>query len=237
MISLRKSQAGITETKIRENKMTVYIFTGGDVFADSLAELGIEIPQGSAIIAADSGYATAKRLGVKPDLLLGDLDSLDKSFLDDESEPLEKIIVSPVKDDTDTQLAVDTAIDRYSADEIIIVGGLGGRLDHTLSNVYLLEYTRDKGVDCIICDGRNRVRLLCADGIKKSCRISKNSKYLSLISLTDKCEGVSISGVFYPLSEVELTRSYSYAISNEITSKSAEISIFRGKLLIIECCD
>ena len=110
--------------------MTVYIFTGGEVIADSVNELGVEIEPGSAVIAADSGYETAKRLGVTPDLLLGDLDSLDKSKLSaGELDALEKIIVPPVKDDTDTQLALDTALERYRADCVVIVGGLGGRLE------------------------------------------------------------------------------------------------------------
>ena len=91
------------------------------------------------IIAADSGYNNASRLGVRPGLLLGDLDSIDrKKLAPDELEHIEKIIVPAIKDDTDTQLAVDTALSR-GADKIYIIGGLGGRLDHTLSSVFLLE--------------------------------------------------------------------------------------------------
>ena len=214
-----------------------YIFTGGKVYADSLSELGIRLCEDDLVIAADSGYLSARRLGVMPHLLLGDLDSLDKSLVsEDELTALEKIIVSPIKDDTDTQLAVDTAIER-GADNIVLVGGLGGRLDHTLSSVFLLEYIRKKGVKPMMTDGRNRVRIMCADGETFTERAEKGYKYLSLISLTDKCEGVSISGVYYPLDNVELTRSYSYAVSNEITAEYGEITLTRGVMLVIESRD
>ena len=174
-----------------------YIFTGGQVFADTLDTLGIAISENALVIAADSGYLAAKRFGVKCDMLLGDLDSLDKTSLDEgELDELEKIIVSPIKDDTDTQLAVDTAIER-GAENIYIIGGLGGRLDHTLSSVFLLEYIEEKGVSCVMTDGRNRVRLMCAD--KKTAQpliVERAYKYLSLVALTDTCRGVSISGVY-----------------------------------------
>lgn len=215
-----------------------YIFTGGQVYADSLSDLYLKPKVGDLIIAADSGYLTARRLGVVPDILLGDLDSLDKSRLSkNELDTLEKIIVPPIKDDTDTQLAVDTAISR-GADNIIIVGGLGGRLDHTLSSVFMLEHISKQGVGCLMTDGKNRIRPMLADG-EHSCsiRLSRGYKYLSLVSITDKCTGVAVSGVFYPLDVVELTRSYSYAVSNEITADCAEISLTQGTLLVIESRD
>ncbi|MBO5218927.1 MAG: thiamine diphosphokinase [Clostridia bacterium] len=209
--------------------MRALIITGGKVKAP------LALPAADFVIAADSGYLTAKRLGVKPDLLLGDLDSLDRSQLSPhELDEMQKIIVSPIKDDTDTQLAADTAIAR-GADEIMIVGGLGGRLDHTLSSVFLLEYLAEKGIACAMTDGQSFVRILRGGQtltVKKSGR-----KYLSLISLTDECRGVTISGVYYPLEKAELTRKYSWAVSNEITAQAAEISLSEGVMLVIEAGD
>ena len=215
--------------------MICYIFTGGQVYADSMASLGLERSDGDLVIAADSGYLTAKKLGVKPDLLLGDLDSLDQSQLDaGELDALEKKIVPPIKDDTDTQLAVDTAILR-GADEIVIIGGLGGRLDHTLSSVFLLETIAERGVRCMMTDGRNRVRVMRGG---ETLRVMRSAyRYLSLISLCDVCTGVYIRGVFYPLDNVELSRKYSYAVSNEITADQAEISLGSGVMLVIESRD
>lgn len=214
-----------------------YIFTGGQVFSDTLCEITDADLDGAFIIAADSGYKLAKRFGVKPDMLLGDLDSLDKSSLDErELSEIEKIIVSPIKDDTDTQLAVDTAISR-GAGRIFIIGGLGGRLDHTLSSAFLLEYIAEKGIDCVMTDGKNRVRVMRADTKPVRLSVKRGYKYLSLVSLTDVCRGVSISGVYYPLDDVELTRKYSFAVSNEITADVAEITLGCGTMLVIESRD
>ena len=223
--------------------MTAYIFTGGKIAVGSLDGLGLHISGNDLIIAADSGYNNASRLGVRPGLLLGDLDSIDrKSLAPDELEHIEKIIVPAIKDDTDTQLAVDTAISR-GADEIYIIGGLGGRLDHTLSSVFLLEYIADRGVRAVMTDGQSRVRVMKTAGEPVSLEIPKTFdgtdgfKYLSLVSLNDECNGVRISGVFYPLGGVTLKRSYSYAVSNEITSDHAEITLARGTMLVIESRD
>ena len=223
--------------------MTAYIFTGGKLAVGSMDELGLHMSEADLIIAADSGYNNASRLGVRPGLLLGDLDSIDrKKLAPDELEHIEKIIVPAIKDDTDTQLAVDTAISR-GADEIYIIGGLGGRLDHTLSSVFLLEYIADRGADAVMTDGQSRVRVMKTDGepvtfmIPKTFDGENGFKYLSIVSLTDECEGVRISGVFYPLDGVTLERRYSYAVSNEITSDHAEITLERGTMLVIESRD
>ena len=214
--------------------MTAYIFTGGKIAVGSMDELGLHMSEADLIIAADSGYNNASRLGVRPGLLLGDLDSIDrKKLAPDELEHIEKIIVPAIKDDTDTQLAVDTALER-GADEIIIIGGLGGRLDHTLSTVFLLEYIKDKGARGVITDGRNRVRIMESG---EELTIKRGYKYLSLVGLTDTCEGVSISGVFYPLKDAVLERKYAFAVSNEITADAAEISLSKGILLVIESRD
>ena len=223
--------------------MTAYIFTGGKLAVGSMDELGLHMSEADLIIAADSGYNNASRLGVRPGLLLGDLDSIDrKKLAPDELEHIEKIIVPAIKDDTDTQLAVDTAISR-GADEIYIIGGLGGRLDHTLSSVFLLEYIADRGAGAVMTDGQSRVRVMKTAGepvtfmIPKTFDGENGFKYLSIVSLTDECEGVRISGVFYPLDGVTLKRSYSYAVSNEITSDSAEITLEKGTMLVIESRD
>lgn len=214
-----------------------YIFTGGQVFADSICELSLSPESGDLIIAADSGYMTARRFGIKPDMLLGDLDSLECSKLSaSELNEMEKIIVPRIKDDTDTQLAVDTAIER-GARNIYIIGGLGGRLDHTLSSVFLLEYIADHGVSCTMTDGRNVVRTLISRGEKCSVTVKRGYKYLSLVSLSDVCRGVSVTGVFYPLDDATLTRKYSYAVSNEIIAEHAEITFTDGVMLIIESRD
>lgn len=216
-------------------KMKFYIFTGGRIFEDELADF--EIEKDAVVIAADSGYNNAQKLGITPNILLGDLDSIDKSKLTPhELDNLEKIIVPTEKDDTDTQLAVDTAISR-EAREIVIVGGLGGRLDHTLSTVFLLEYIYDKGVNVYMTDGKNRIRVIKSSGNRVCVEIQKKFKYLSLISLSEECRGVSALGVYYPLENASITRKYSYAVSNVITENCAKVTLLDGCMLIVESRD
>ncbi len=209
-----------------------YIFTGGEVHSLTDAPSGDDF-----VIGADSGFLTAKRFGITPDLLVGDFDSLDLSALGAEGfGKIEKIKVSPIKDDTDTQLAVDIAISK-GAERIFLIGGLGGRVDHTLSNIFLLEYIAEKGIEPIMSDGKNRIKLLMARGERKTVKLERKYKYISIVSISDKCLGVSVKGVFYPLDNAEITRKYTYAVSNQITEDYAEISLDEGKLLIIECED
>ena len=86
----------------------------------------------------------------------------------------------------------------------------------------------------MITDGRNRVRIMESG---EELTIKRGYKYLSLVGLTDTCEGVSISGVFYPLKDAVLERKYAFAVSNEITADAAEISLSKGILLVIESRD
>ena len=105
--------------------MRVFIYTGGAIHAENVTEH----PKGDDfVIAADGGYHNAQALGETPPLLVGDMDSLASSKLPPQ---IEKIEVPAEKDFTDTQLAVDVALKKGAA-EIIIIGGLDGRLDHTL---------------------------------------------------------------------------------------------------------
>ena len=112
-------------------RKTAFIYTGGQVFCEYVTE---KPEKDDLIIAADAGYLTAKEMGIVPDVLLGDFDTLGERNIPDGIECLR---VPREKDDTDTQLAVRTAIER-GAKEIVIIGGLGGRIDHTLSTLAIL---------------------------------------------------------------------------------------------------
>ena len=208
--------------------MKSYIFIGGEVDKSALETA---IPENALIIAADSGYDNAKLLGYaeRCDFVVGDFDSTkEKSFCS-----RAKIVRVPAeKDETDTQLALDIAIEN-GADDICIVGGLSGRLDHTLSNVYLLEYLAGLGIYATICDGKNRVRYLKE---RSSLLIPKsNYKYFGLIPADKEVKGVSINGAKYNLSNAKLEKSNpSFAISNEVSASFAMVSCKKGGLFVIE---
>ena len=208
--------------------MTAWIFTGGTIHPDNISER----PQkDDLVIAADSGLNNARALGIPVAVVVGDYDSLGHA---PEVDPGVEVITVPTeKDVTDTQLAVEYAL-KKGATDITLVGGLGGRLDHTLSNLALLEDLLDKRVRATILDGQSRARLLRNDST-----ILPRSlySYVSLLALDPVCKGVEIEGVKYPLKNTKLFRSFGYAVSNEITGNCCFIAVRKGKLLIVESKD
>lgn len=207
--------------------MRALIYTGGAITPSGITERPKE---GDLLIAADAGFDNAVLLGVTPTLVLGDFDSLDESRLPRETERLR---VPTEKDFTDTQLAVDTAIKR-GADEIVLIGGLSGRLDHTLSNLAILEDLNEKRILCVMTDGRSRVRYLHST----STLIARSGfRYLSLLTLSEKAKGVSVEGCKYPLKNATLSRNFQYAVSNEITGNCALISVRKGGIYVVESKD
>lgn len=205
--------------------MKAFIYTGGNVWKENITE---RPKDGDLIIAADSGLLNARNFGVEPHILLGDFDSLgEPSGLPKDTE---LIRVPAEKDDTDTQLAVNTALER-GATEIVIIGGLDGRLDHTLSTLAILEYLDGKRVHALITSGKNRARFLR----NNSTLIPRSGfRYLSLIAADPLVKGVTIEGCKYPLKKAKLSRPYQYAVSNELTGNCALIDVRRGGVWIIE---
>ena len=210
--------------------MRAFIYTGGKIDASGITEC----PQNDdLVIAADSGYRNAAAMSVRPHILLGDFDSLPREELNEAADGAEVLTVPSEKDFTDTQMAVNTAIKR-GATELIIIGGLSGRLDHTLSNLGIFRHMKINGVRVTMTDGINRVGYLKNDS---AIILRSNFKYLSLIALNEKVKGVTVEGCKYPLSNATLTDRYQYAVSNEITGNCAFVSVKKGELLIIESRD
>ncbi len=209
--------------------MRAFIYTGGHVHHDRITEH----PKAEDLcIAADAGYHTAKALGERLDVLLGDFDSIG-AMPPEVPEDCEILQVPAEKDVTDTQLAVELALDR-GAEDIVIIGGLSGRLDHTLSSLAILEALNLRGVYGVILDGQSRARFLRSS----STLIARSTyKYLSLIAADEVIRGVELEGCKYPLRRATLRRSHQFAVSNEITGNVAFISIKRGGVYIIESTD
>ena len=208
--------------------MKTYILTGGVIHPDNIH---ITPAEGDLIIAADSGLNNAKTLDLAVNAVVGDYDSL--GHTPEVDAGVEVITVPTEKDVTDTQLAVELALARGST-EIIIIGGLGGRLDHTLSNLAILEDLAEKRVRAVIEDGQNRVRLLRNDS---TILPRSGYTYVSLLALDPLCKGVEIEGVKYPLKGAKLERKFQYAVSNEITGNCCFISVRKGSLLVVESRD
>lgn len=175
------------------------------------------------IIAADAGYRHLAALGVKPDLIIGDFDSLG------EVPEQPNVVVCPVrKDDTDTLIAVRRAL-AAGFERLLIFGGTGGRLDHTLANIQTLGFAAKSGAeaflfgdDCVLTAlTRGRLRFFgYAGGI-------------SVFSLGDRALGVGERGVKFPLSEAELTCDFPLGVSNEFDGDRTEISVREGVLVVL----
>lgn len=198
--------------------MKAYIFLGGEVHLTPKSINFIkndENPQNPhpLVIAADSGYDNACDLGLEGEVqvLIGDLDSISDVEL---PSGLEIVRLPPEKDDSDASLAVNMAIER-GADEIFLIGGLSGRLDHTLANIRLIEMLRRAhGIHATILDGKNRVRLVCGE----SAEVRRGEyRYFSLIPVSNVATGITVEGAKYPLRGATLSASTpSLGISNEV---------------------
>lgn len=196
-------------------KQKCVIFCGGPESCDLLkGKL-----DGYFVICADSGYDKAKKLGVSPNLVIGDFDSVQSDL----PENVEVIRAPAKKDDTDTLLAVKTALSRgYKA--LLLAGACGGRGDHLLANIFTLEYIKQQGGNGRIMGDTTCIYLLRGESITLS---PDKDSYLSVFSLTDSCF-VSINGAEYNLNRYLMTRSYPIGISNEFTDNECVISVKDG---------
>ena len=231
--------------------MIAYIFTGGTV---NLKAINVEPEEDDIIIAADSGYKNAQALGLPVDVLIGDMDSL--KHCPSGTPDMEVIRLPEEKDVTDTQAAVEIAIDR-GAEGIYIIGGIGSRLDHTLSSIAVLERIENlfsaplgrrrkffgltkqakaaRSVDAYITNGYNRIRFIRNNSV--IIPKSPHFRYLSVTAVDEVVKGVTIDGCKYPLENATLHRYEQYAVSNEITGNCAFVAVNNGAIYITESYD
>ena len=179
------------------------------------------------VIAADKGYENLMKSGKRVDLLLGDFDSIDAKL------PEIPTVRHPVvKDDTDTALAIEYAINK-GYNRFVIYGCIGGRIDHTVANLQLLHKYAENGVEMIFIENEN-----CITAIKNSSLTFKKEATgnVSVFSLSEESGGVSIGGLFYELSDHTLFSSEPLGVSNEFVGKESKISVKDGILMIITNC-
>lgn len=176
-------------------------------------------------IFCDCGYRHIEKLCVKANLIVGDFDSIEKPCTDTET-----IVLPCEKDDTDTLFAVKEGIKR-GFDEFLLVGMAGNRLDHTLGNVYILEYLQQQGKQGKILDDYGEIELVSS----APAFVSDSFSYFSLLNITGAAKGITVKNAKYPLENAEITCGYQYGISNEVCKgKTAEIALSEGKLLLIK---
>jgi len=180
------------------------------------------------VICADKGAQYASDYGIIPDLVVGDMDSVDGVILANIDKS--KILVSPTeKDYTDTHLAVIKALEK-GANQITIICATGLRSDHAIANIRLLLFIESNGAEGKIIDDENIISL--CTGITEF--KNKIGTTVSLIALSDKVEGITLSGFKYPLNNCNADLAWTTGISNEIIADKAIITLVTGHLLIFE---
>lgn len=177
------------------------------------------------VIACDAGYIHAQRADVVSDVIVGDFDS----YIGDISNGIEIVRTVPEKDDTDTMLALKLAIER-GFKKIMLVGALGGRIDHMLANISLVAFAAEKGADLQIVDEHHQIF-----AVKNGKRRVPRSEWrnLSVFAFDTKCEGVTLKGVKYPLKDAVLKNTFALGVSNEFIAHTAEIEVNSGTLIVI----
>ncbi len=196
-----------------------YIFAAGDLFACP------EIQKNSYIIAADAGFTNAEKFGYKPHLLAGDFDSL--CHLPDNTCTFK---VPNEKDYTDTELAINIAIDK-GYESFTVLGALGGeRFEHVLANLQLAAGVAKKGYSITLTDGKTIVKAIHNSEITFD---DSYSGFISVFSFDGDAFGVTIKGLKYELDNVKLSCLKTLGVSNEFTGKNSRISVKDGVLIIV----
>lgn len=190
--------------------------------AGEFCENQLDIAPDDIVIAADGGYRHFEKLGITPDIIMGDFDSAPRP-------PSGKIMAfASEKDDTDMLLAVKHGFD-LGFTEFKLYGGCGGRADHTFANIQTLLYIKKRGGNAQLF-GSNEI-FTVTDSVVRFDGGQRGK--VSVFSLSERAEGVCEKGLKYTLDNAVLENSFPLGVSNEFTGEPSEISVKNGFLLII----
>lgn len=212
--------------------MRTLIINGGNINYD-FASVYIKNTKFDKIIAVDGGLIFADKMNIIPDYIIGDFDTVQSSLLDKYNTQSKIIKYNPIKDNTDSEIAINYACDINST-EIVIIGATGKRMDHTLANIEILVTPLRKGIEAYIIDEYNKIYLI--DNLKIISKNEQYGNYVSLIPLT-KVEGLTLKGFKYPLDNYTYDIGISIGISNELESENGIIKLIDGILIAIESRD
>lgn len=175
------------------------------------------------VICADGGLLRAREAGFTPDFYIGDCDS--GGYADGP----EAVILPARKDLTDMQAACFAAVER-GAERLILTACTGGRQDHHLANLQLLETLYSMGIEATILDPWNEVRFIGPGHWQVP---GYGYRYFSLLPVSATLEGLTISGAKYPLERASARRGDSLTVSNEVTDDCAQITLWSGSAWLI----
>jgi len=207
------------------------IFTG--LWPQSAAPDNISKTEPEDFIAcADGGYALCKSSGVRPDIVIGDFDSLTGELISEiENLGIERIRHDPEKDDTDTMLCVKYGL-AHGYERFLIVGGIGGDFGHTMANLQALSFLAD--MECEAAIETDIERLFICDRKQESIIAGRPGAKFSVLSYAERSTGVYVKNAKYELKDAVLTHSYPIGVSNEfISPEPVSVSVRTGRLLVI----
>ncbi len=209
--------------------MKIIVFANGDNSESVFAKAKAFGP--ALIVCADGGANNSLTFGIVPDVVIGDLDSLDNTTIEKlEAQGVEMIRYSSDKDETDLELALDYALQRR-ADSVLVCCAFGGRTDHMLGNILLTSLPKYSGMPITLTDGTTEAVIIRGgDRIKIS---GAEDLPLSLIPLSPVATGVSLIGAKWILDDESLYLGSTRSLSNVFRSNTAEISLKTGLLLIV----
>lgn len=182
--------------------------------------------RGDFVLCADGGWQLASAAGVTPDRVIGDFDS--------SVAPQVGVVERhpTMKDDTDTMLCLKHGL-KLGYDRFWIVGGFGGRQDHTMANLQTLVYAAKNGAQAQMCDGQTWAAAVMNDSVHVQRRLGK----LSVFAMSDRCCGVSITGTVYEMTGGTLENAFPLGVSNEFAADEAVVSVKSGTLLVMTADD
>lgn len=209
--------------------MRAVIFANGKIKSRNL--IISRLRSDDILIAADGGAQHCREIGVQPDIVIGDMDSISTRLMDELQTSGTRFITYPEdKDQTDLELALSYA-HQIGVNEVVFYGILGGRLDLSLANLLLLARDEWKPLSIIVIDGPDKAFLLRA---QDSISIDGNpGDIVSLIPLTERVEGVSTHGLRWQLENAVLRQGNTRSVSNELLSNSAQVKVNKGKMLLV----
>ncbi|NLG24482.1 MAG: thiamine diphosphokinase [Clostridiales bacterium] len=195
-----------------------HVMGAGEFFLDSLP-----IEPGDMLIAADGGMGYLDRMGLTPDLLVGDFDSLEAA-----ESGVPTIALPAEKDVTDAMAALDEGLARGFR-RFALYGGVGGRFDHTLANVQAMAYLAGRGARGVLIGDGDALTAVRDGAIEFPAGLTG---YLSVFCHGDRATGVNERGLKYSLTDATLTNRHALGVSNEFTGAPARVSVASGTLVI-----
>lgn len=210
--------------------MNVLILTNGEYGDYTFCK---EYEQYNYIICADNGMKHARKLGIRPDEIMGDFDSCnleDLAYFKNQGVSIKEVPCE--KDETDTELALDTAIN-MGATKVHIWGGLGTRMDHSLANIHLLYKALKNNVEVTLYSHHHKLTLIKDHTILNG----EVGDLVSLIPFTPTVTGVTTKNLAYALEKAVFEIGKPYGVSNYMTDKTAEVHIEEGVLIVMQVKD